>query len=167
MLTQFLTEETVRLHVPAHNWRQAVHAALLPLEETGAVTPAYADDVIEMLERVGPYMVVAPGIALVHARPGPNVMRVCLSLVRLEAPVTFGSQENDPVDLLVGLGATDANSHMTVLSQLADLLGDQQSVTAIRQATAVNQILALIERQGGDSETGLIAPKSSVRGEDW
>jgi len=39
------------------------------LVDTDAVFPSYVDAMVRAVEELGPYMVVAPGIALAHARP--------------------------------------------------------------------------------------------------
>ena len=38
---------------------------------------------IRMIEEHGPYVVIAPGLALAHARPGPEVLADGLSVVTL------------------------------------------------------------------------------------
>jgi hypothetical protein len=39
---------------------------------------------IRMIEEHGPYVVIAPGLALAHARPGPDVLADGLAVVTLE-----------------------------------------------------------------------------------
>ena len=74
---------------------------------------------------VGPYIVIAPGIALAHSRPSPAVLRAGISLVTLLEPVAFGHRENDPVRLVIGLAAVDEEGHITALSTLAEFLSDE------------------------------------------
>jgi PTS system ascorbate-specific IIA component len=56
-----------------------------------------------VLQELGPYAVIAPGIALLHARPDDGVLAPCLALITLSRAVEFGSEQNDPVDLVFAL----------------------------------------------------------------
>ena len=38
--------------------------------------------------------------------------RMCMSLVRLASPIEFGSEANDPVDLVFAFGAVDKEAHL-------------------------------------------------------
>ena len=120
---------TAELHVSlgseVEDWRQAVRTACRPLVGTGAVSEAYVERCLAMVEEHGPYMVVAPGIALAHARPEDGVNRVCLALARLKSSVPFHHPDNDPVDLVFAFGSPDKTQHLDLLSALAKgLSGD-------------------------------------------
>ncbi len=43
------------------------------------------------------HIVIAPGIALPHARPEDGVIDSTVAVVRLAEPVNFGNEDNDPV----------------------------------------------------------------------
>ena len=90
---------------------------------------------IKSFEELGPYMVIAPGIALAHARPSEAVLETGLSLVTLATPVEFGSQSNDPVSLVIGLAAKDHDSHIDLMAALSELLMDDEKVNLLLNAT--------------------------------
>jgi len=89
----------------------------------------------------GPYIVVAPGIALPHARPEDGVINASIAIARLETPVNFGNEDNDPVYLVVALAAVDNKQHIEGLQQLALVLGDEEKIKAIKTATTPGEIL--------------------------
>ncbi len=109
----------LQFRVGASGWRDAVRIACGPLVEQGATEPRYVDRCIAMLEEHGPYVVVAPGIALAHARPEDGVVALGLSAAVLADPVAFGHPENDPVDLVFAFGSPDAEQHVGLLAALA------------------------------------------------
>jgi PTS system ascorbate-specific IIA component len=99
-----------------------------------------------MLEAVadnGPYIVIAPGIALAHGRPSEAVLEIGLSLVTLAHSVVFGNEANDPVRLVIGLCATDHSSHIAIMAELATFLGDSNSVNSLLNAVDSDQIRLL------------------------
>ncbi|MEI8632679.1 PTS sugar transporter subunit IIA [Vibrio sp. PP-XX7] len=82
-------------------------------------------------EAIGPYYVLGPGIAMPHSRPEDGVNRIALSLSVFKQGVSFGSEENDPVHLLVTLAAIDSNSHVDIIAQLAELFMNDEDVQKI------------------------------------
>ncbi len=89
-------------------------------------------------------MVVDAGVALAHARPEDGVKRPCMSLVRLATPVEFGSQENDPVDLIFAFGAVDKEAHLEALRDLATFLQDKEAVAALRRCRTIEEAAEII-----------------------
>lgn len=108
-----------RAHRPADDWRDAIHEACAPLLAAEAITDTYPDRCVAMVEEHGPYIVLAPGIALAHARPEDGVRRLAISAVTLEKAVSFGHDDNDPVDVVFAFGSPDADQHVGLLSSLA------------------------------------------------
>jgi PTS system ascorbate-specific IIA component len=101
---------------------------------------------IDMVRRVGPYMVLAPGLALPHARPEDGVLAAGVSLITLAKPVEFGSQENDPVSLVIAFGNPDKTSHINLLSQLAGLLGEESRRQKLSAAKSVKEVIEIIQQ---------------------
>jgi PTS system ascorbate-specific IIA component len=71
-LTQLLPVDAIRIGETAADWRAAVRLAGDALVASGATTPAYTDEMVATVEQLGPYIVIAPGIALAHSRPSPG-----------------------------------------------------------------------------------------------
>jgi PTS system ascorbate-specific IIA component len=113
------------------------------LVASGRTTPEYTKQMIDALVEHGPYMVIAPGIALVHGRPSEAVLETGLSLVTLAQPVVFGNQANDPVRLVIGLCAFDHSSHLGLMQELATFLMDDSYVNSLLNAVDSEQIREL------------------------
>ncbi|MCS6963222.1 PTS sugar transporter subunit IIA [Thermoflexus sp.] len=143
-LLNLLPESAIRVNVPAENWREAIRACGEVLAATGAVDPAYIDQMIAVVEELGPYIVIAPGIALAHARPSPAVHRVGFSWIFLEHPVPFGHAENDPVRMVIGLAAPDPQSHVQALATLAELLADEACRAQLLQADTPAEVRRVV-----------------------
>lgn len=144
MLADLLTERTVRVGVEAKDWQEVVDIAGRLLLEDGSIEPSYIDAMREVIQSLGPYVVIAPGVALLHGRPQHGVKRICMSLVVLKTPVQFGHPENDPVTLAFALGGVDERSHLDALAQLATLLSDEEAASRLRSAQTVEEVLEII-----------------------
>lgn len=144
MLADLLTERTVRVGVEARDWQEVVDIAGRLLLDDGSIEPSYIDAMREVIQSLGPYVVIAPGVALLHGRPQHGVKRICMSLVVLKTPVEFGHPENDPVTLAFALGGVDERSHLDALAQLATLLSDEEAASRLRSARSVEEVLEVV-----------------------
>lgn len=111
-------------HVPAAaDWTAAVLLAGDLLVDLGVAGPEYGEACVASVRERGPYIVLAPGLALAHARPEEGATGTGVVLVRLGEPVVFGHPANDPVDLVLAFATADAEAHLDVLRALATALG--------------------------------------------
>ena len=145
MLKQYLTEDLIRLKVPADDWEAAVRAGGELLQEAGKCSSDYIEAMVRTVRELGAYMVLAPGLALAHARPEEGVYALGLSLITLKTPVEFGSKANDPVAVVISFCATDQESHVDLLKALAKFLRVDENQTLLKNATGINQILVAFD----------------------
>ncbi|OEV26588.1 PTS sugar transporter [Streptomyces nanshensis] len=153
-VSELLPSDAVSLEAPAADWREAVRLAGELMTRTGTSTGDYTAEMIRNVEENGPYIVIAPGFALAHARPSPAVLRTGMSWVRLAEPVEFGHESNDPVGLVVGLAAEDQGAHQAALAGLAQLLADPETEQALKDAPSPDALLAVLGggHGGGNAE---------------
>jgi len=145
-LLSLLPETACAVQVVAEDWRAAVRACGAALRDSGATTDAYTDEMIRTVEELGPYLVIAPGVALAHSRPSPAVLRTGMSMVTLAEGVAFGHAKNDPVSLVVGLAAHDESGHVTALASIARLLSDAEAFAALLAAQDVHELRSIVLR---------------------
>ncbi|MDT0304891.1 PTS sugar transporter subunit IIA [Streptomonospora wellingtoniae] len=152
-LSHLLPVEAIATGTEADDWRAAIRAAGELLVSTGATTSAYIDEMQTAVDQYGPYIVIAPGLALAHSRPSPAVLRTGLSWVGLAKPVEFGHGTNDPVRLVVGLAAVDHDGHSSALSRLARLLADPERLERLSGAADAELIHNTISEYESSEET--------------
>lgn len=144
MLEKLLTANRIKTGLTVAGWEELVEEVGAIMVAAGDIEQAYTGAMKEVIREMGPYCVIAPGVALLHARPGAGVNRLCIALASLDKGIEFGSV-NDPVFLAFGLGAVDGESHIALLGQLAGLLQDKGRVQRLMEAKDVSDILALIK----------------------
>ena len=108
------------------------------------VKPVYIQSMLEAVKEFGPYIVIAPGIALAHGKPGDSVLATGLSLLTLSDPIEFKHSQNDPVQLVFGLAATDHHSHIELMAELAEFLSDSSRVNSLLTCSNIDQIRAML-----------------------
>lgn len=130
-LKQSLIENnSVLLNATANDWKAAVKLGTDMLVKSGAITSGYYDAIINCVENMGPYIIIAPGFAMPHARPEDGVIRTAFALVTLDKPVYFDG-EDEPVRVLITLAGSDSDKHMAGLMEVTQVLEDENSDTGI------------------------------------
>lgn len=144
---EVIKKENIKTKVPAKSWQEAVWKAGQLLLDEGSIEEAYISQMIKAVEQLGPYIVIAPGIAFAHARPSDLVKRECLSMVTLKQPVKFGAGKNDPVYVVFAFGATDDTGHLEYLSKVIRFLEQQNNQTLLKTETDKEVIYQAMNKQ--------------------
>ncbi len=149
-LEDLIRPELVEIDVKANDWQEAILAVGKLMVDSNTVEERFPSAMIRVAQEFGPYIVIAPGIALPHARPEDGVIKAGIAVVRLKDPVDFGNIDNDPVFLLVALAAIDHEQHIQGLSEVANVLGDEDSIEKLRSAKTKQELRAVFLNKNKD-----------------
>ena len=130
LLEDLLSEDNVSFHYPAETWEDVIRHGGQLMVDAGFIEPTYTEAMIDVVRDMGPYIVLAPGLAMPHARPEMGAKQVGTALVTLEKPIDFGSPENDPVSVAVFLCAPNKDEHIQLLTDIATLFEDEEFLDA-------------------------------------
>ena len=144
MVLPAVPDSAVSLGAQASDWRAAVALAGAALARSGATTSNYADEMIRMIDEHGPYIVIAPGLALAHARSGPEVLRDGLAVVTLATPVPFGHPHNDPVSVVLALAVHAPERHLLLVAELANVFNDSDAIARLAAATSADEVRTIL-----------------------
>lgn len=156
-LPDILNESLIRVTEERTDWKGAIVKAAQPLLEQEYIESDYIDAMIETVENIGPYIVLAPKVAVPHARPERGVKKLGISLLKLSHPVDFNTEgEEDPeryVQLVFVLAAVDGEAHLKALMQLSKILEDEEHIEALiklnEPTELYKKIQYLVENEGG------------------
>lgn len=150
MLRESLIENnSIKLNQSAADWKAAIKIGTDLLERAGTIEPRYYDTIISNIEKMGPYIILAPGLAMPHARPEEGVIKTSFALVTLKEPVVFEG-EDEPVSVLITLAGSDSDKHMEGLMEITQTLDDPDSETGINldkilRCQTNEEVLAVID----------------------
>jgi len=105
----------------------AIRCCVAPLVNDRVVDEAYAMDIIEQLDAFGPYMVISPHIALIHAKHKHVNEAVGFSFVHFENGIKFNHQQYDPVHIVITLATEQPQIHLNALRQFSELIMNEHS----------------------------------------
>ena len=142
---KFLEEDIVKVGVEVTSAEGAFEAAGKLLLQKGLIEESYIEAMKNAYKENGPYFVLAPYIAIPHARPEDGVNEASVSFVQLKEPIAFGHSSNDPVQLVFSLGASSSDEHLTLLKKLTLLLNDTNNINRLMKATSYEDIKYILE----------------------
>ncbi len=144
-LTDLIQPDYLQLDVLAKNKWEAVEKAAQPLLQSGTITEAYIGKMMESLALDSSYLVIAPNIAMPHAKSEYGVNKPCMSLTVLAEPVIFGNEKNDPVNYIFCLAAKDKESHLTAMSSFVQLISSEEFISTLATAHSTEEVLQYIK----------------------
>ena len=125
MLKESLIENnSIKLNQTAANWEEAIKIGTDLLVASGAIEPRYYDNIVSKIKEMGPYIVLAPGLAMPHARPEEGVIRTAFGLTTLAQPVDFDGEQ---ISGLVTLAGSDSDTHMDGIMEITQIFDDPDS----------------------------------------
>ena len=154
-LTDLLKEELIQQVDSVSNWQEAVGLAAQPLLAHGYIEESYIQAMIASINETGPYIVLAPKVAVPHASPDAGVHQLGISLLQVKEPVDFSEDDDDDkkVQLIFVLAAVDSTAHLRALQELALILDDEEAIDSLIAASDPREILAIIDKiieEGGE-----------------
>ena len=144
MLENLLSEDNISFHYPAETWEDVIRHGGQLMVDAGFTDPTYTEAIIDVVRDMGPYIVLAPGLAMPHARPEMGAKQVGTALVTLEKPIDFGSPENDPVSVAVFLCAPNKEEHIQLLTDIATLFEDEEFLDAAVNFESIEDVQAFL-----------------------
>ncbi|WP_295746241.1 PTS sugar transporter subunit IIA [uncultured Limosilactobacillus sp.] len=130
----------IQVNIQANGWEDAVNKAVQPLVEHNKVTDQYPKRIIEIAKETGPYIVIAPHVALPHASSKDGVLEDAIGLTVLKEPVEFGNKANDPVKYLFTLSSVKPEGHLDQMAELVKVLQKKDLYQQLDQANDPQQV---------------------------
>ncbi|OOF51851.1 PTS ascorbate-specific transporter subunit IIA [Rodentibacter genomosp. 1] len=145
-----IANNSIKLNQTASDWKAAIKIGTDLLEASGAIEPRYYDTIISNIEKMGPYIILAPGLAMPHARPEEGVIKTAFALVTLKEPIYFDG-EDDPIYVLITLAGSDSDQHMQGLVEITQVLDDPESddgvdLNRFRHCNNADEVYAAIDK---------------------
>jgi mannitol operon transcriptional antiterminator len=146
MLKDLLTKDHIQFIDAVDDWKEAIEIAAQPLLQNGCITNEYIQAMIDNVVEMGPYIVIAPGVALPHARPEHGVKKIGMSFLQIKNGCPFSEKEEHRVHILFVLAAVDNETHLKALSQLTKMLSDNGNMERLFTANTVEEVFDLIQQ---------------------
>lgn len=144
MIITWLPDENIQIVDSVSDWKQAITLVAQPLLMKAAITENYIKAIFHSHHELGPYYILAPGLAMPHARPEQGAIKNGLSLLHIKQGVAFEAGENDPVYVVIMFCALSGDEHINMMTALADIFSNDERLSALLKASSMESIQTVI-----------------------
>ncbi|WP_338121210.1 PTS sugar transporter subunit IIA [Mammaliicoccus fleurettii] len=126
-LEDVIPEHHIQTHIKATSRNEAIKKSVQTLVDADHVNKQYGDEIVDHLDKFGPYMVIGPNIALLHSNFENVNVPVSMSIVHFEDGIDFGHERFDPVKVVVILATSQPQIHLNALGQLSQIIMNEEN----------------------------------------
>ena len=142
-LINYFPESSISVIHSAKDWQEAIDFSMASLLDKNYISENYIQAIKDSTMSNGPYYILAPGVAMPHARPECGALKTGMSLTLLKQGVYFPGND-EPIKLLIGLSAADADSHIGAIQALSELLCEEEILEQLLTASSEKQLADII-----------------------
>ena len=147
LLREIVENKHTKFAKSADDWKHSVRMSCEVLELDNTVDENYKEEIISCIEQYGPYIVIAPQVAMPHSQENAvGVNKTAISFMKLEESVSF--DEGDPemdAKVFVTLASCDPNVHIDNMSRLSELLSNEKALEKIVAAESDEDLIKIDE----------------------
>ena len=148
LLEDFVNRKLTSFQTSFDSWQDAIRGSGENLIKQGYIDDRYVQAVIACVEKYGPYIVIAPDIAMPHStEKADGVYKTAISFMKVETPVVFDPNDSEKnARLFFMLAAEDHEAHLKNMMELSEMLMNEDLVSDLLKAKNENDLLAIANK---------------------
>lgn len=145
-LLSFLRRNRIDITQDEFTWQEAIHFAGERLIQYGSIEKKYLDTIVSQIQYYGPYMFIAKGLVLAHAKPEDGVNHLDVSMMIFKKAVRFS--EYHEANVIITLAAEDQEKHLKILKDIMSIFAEErrENIEKIAKLENKEEILQYIEQ---------------------
>ena len=137
-LRKLLKKENVKFIEGAEDWKEAILQSGNLLVSNRKVTSEYVKEMIELVEKHGPYIVIEEGIAMPHAGISENVLETGVSLLVVKERVALPEGRN--ANIFLSFAAKNKNDNIDIMNDLFELITKYKFIDEVSKMKSYGQL---------------------------
>ena len=137
-LRKLLKKENVKFIERTEDWKEAILQSGNLLVSNRKVTSEYIKEMIELVEKHGPYIVIEEGIAMPHAGISENVLETGVSLLVVKERVVLPEGRN--ANIFLSFAAKNKNDNIDIMNDLFELITKHKFIDEVSKMKSYGQL---------------------------
>ena len=137
-LRKLLKKENVKFIEKTEDWKEAILQSGNLLVSNRKVTSEYVKEMIELVEKHGPYIVIEEGIAMPHAGISENVLETGISLLVVKERVALPEGRN--ANIFLSFAAKNKNDNIDIMNDLFELITKYKFIDEVSKMKSYGQL---------------------------
>ncbi len=135
-------ENSIFLNLEADDWQEAINKSGDILHKLGYCSENYKNEMIEVINSYGSYMILEKGVAIPHAKIEEETSKTGFAIIKLKNPVVF--PDGEAVDILFPFSSKDGKEHLELLIDITEMLSNFGFAKFLRDVKSKDNILKFI-----------------------
>lgn len=145
VLKTIIAEKHFRFEDHVDSWQEAIRLSTLSLVADGSVEEDYYRQIVNSIEKYGPYVIFDHQVAMPHSQESvTGVYKSGIGFLRVKEPVSFGKDEEGQektAQLFFTLASRGPLDHLNTIQQLAALFCNEDLLDALIAAETPEAVL--------------------------
>ena len=142
-LKKLLKKENVKFIDEVENWKEAIFQSGELLVLNKKVTSEYVQEMIELVEKHGPYIVLEEGIAMPHAGISENILETGISLLVVNEKVSLPEGRN--ANIFLSFAAKNKNDNIDIMNDLFELITKYEFIDKVSNMKNYSELETYLE----------------------
>lgn len=145
MLRKIIEDNLFSFEKEATDWKDAIRKACIPLIRENCITERYSEEIIECINKYGPYIVIAPLVAIPHSTISQEGVNKCsISLTKFEKVVSFDENDREKDALIFfTLAANNPDDHLKNMQIFVEILENEDLMESLLKINSKEELIAL------------------------
>ena len=139
-----INENNIKILDRLENWSEAIKVSGELLIKQNYVTKDYIQEMKELVEKFGSYIVVADGIAIPHGSIGKNVVKDGAALLILKEAVRF--DDGEMVNIFIPFATRGKKLHSKLLNEIFDIIKRKELKNRILKLKTEQEVIEYLNR---------------------
>ncbi len=146
LLQKILDSKLTRYEDYFDTWQQAIKVSAQSLIDEKFIDESYVEEIIACVEEYGPYIVIAPDIAMPHSTQGAKgVYKTGIGFMKVNTPVQFDKNDSEKdARLFFVLAAENHDQHLANMMNLSEMLMNEELIHDLLQVNNDEDLKRLI-----------------------
>ncbi|WP_295731939.1 BglG family transcription antiterminator [uncultured Limosilactobacillus sp.] len=146
-LSDLITTDQIKIFKDSQlNLKQIIRQLCWILTNKNITTPEYADDIIQLIDQYGPYMLVSADTFLAHAAPSDHTQRVGVAIGILQQPLHLQINDKEvALRCVILLSPGYHHEHDQALAELINIITNQPLYQQVLNAQSSKEAAKLIQ----------------------
>ena len=137
-LRKLLKKENMKFIEGVEDWKEAILQSGNLLVSNRKVTSEYVKEMIELVEKHGPYIVIEEGIAMPHAGISENILETGISLLVVKEKVALPEGRN--ANIFLSFAAKNKNDNIDIMNDLFELITKHKFIDEVSKMKSYGQL---------------------------
>lgn len=148
MLDEIIKNDLYDFYDEIESWEEAIEKSCQTMIDKNIVDENYPKQIVETINKYGPYIVLIPGVAMPHCQENcQGVNETAISFMKVEKPVAFDEDDREKdARLFFTIASNNSTKHLENIAKLSDVLSDDNIVADLHTAKNVEDLKKISEK---------------------